>query len=493
MRLPTGRHRWLTDLLGQLPLGVVIADNPSGNAVFCNELATRTWPSLLRPPSTNQPVVECKLVRLDDTPYAAADWPLAQAVTSGVTVTETVQFVSSGGVRTVMDVRCSPLLDDNGHASAVAMVMQDVTQRRETEHALRASQARYENLYQDAPDMFASVTIDTEHIVQCNRTLVQVTGYRRDELIGRPIRDLHCQSCWSELDKTLKTVEQAGHAHDRELQLRRKNGGALDVSLSMAAIRDEEGNVYYRSTWRDITQRKQAQAVLKEKQEELERGWLELQALAGRLLTAQEDERRRISRELHDDLNQRIAMLTLETEALHQRLPRSRGTTVERLGTLRDGIIDLSDAVHTLAYKLHASALDDLGLVAALESYLADFCRQESIEVKLNGSDLSGSVPADVASCLYRVAQEALRNVARHARARRVSVSLEQSDGGISMAVADDGVGFRGSLTENVGARLGIVGMQERVRLVDGRFSLVSRPGEGTHIDVWVPAGRIEP
>ena len=340
--------------------------------------------------------------------------------------------------------------------------------------------------------MFASVTVDTECIVQCNQTLVSTSGYTREELLGRPVRDLHHPTSWAALAQALERVRHAGRVRDAELQLTCKGGEAIDVSLSVAAIRDERGALYYRSTWRDISDRKQAEGVLRQQQAELERSRAELQTLAGRLLTAQEDERRRISRELHDDVNQRLALLTLDMEALYQQLPRSRPATVGRLRGLRDRVVELSDDVHRLAYQLHTSILDDLGLPAALQSYVADYTRREGIHVELIQQQPTDPIPPDVASCLYRVAQEALRNVARHAHTTRAKVSLEPSAGGIMITIADAGLGFDARDTQNRRSGLGVVGMQERVRLVGGRFSLTSHPDGGTVVDAWVPLPKAE-
>ena len=354
--------------------------------------------------------------------------------------------------------------------------------------ALEAARARYENLYQDAPDMFASVTVDTERVVQCNATLLRATGFRRHEVIGRPLQDLHDAGCAADLAQALDKVRVDGRARDVELRLRRHDGNLLDVSLSMALVRDEQKNYYYRSIWRDVTDRKRAEDALRRKQAELERSQAELQALAGRLLTAQDDERRRISRELHDDVNQRLAILTLDVESLQARVPRAPGATAKRLGVIRDRLVELSDDVHGLAYDLHPSVLDHLGLRAALKSYVADLQRHESIRIDLHVGDNLERLPPDVAACLYRVAQAALRNVVKHAQANRVAVELEPVDGGVRLSVSDDGVGFAVPARSSEG--LGIVGMQERVRLVGGRFSLKSQVGEGSRVTVWVPLPR---
>lgn len=357
--------------------------------------------------------------------------------------------------------------------------------RAQSLRALEAARARYENLYQDAPDMFASVTVDTERVVQCNATLLRATGYRRTEVLGRPIRELHDPGSAAALAGALEAARADGRARDVELRLRRQDGNLLDVSLSMALIRDERQNYYYRSIWRDVTERKRAEAALRRKQAELERSQAELRALAGRLLTAQDDERRRISRELHDDVNQRLAMLTLDVESLQSRVPRSPRVTAERLGAIRDRLVELSDDVHGLAYGLHPSVLDHLGLKAALRSHVSDLRRHESIRIDLQVGDIVEPLPPDVAACLYRVAQAALRNVVKHAHASRVTVEVEPADAGIRLSLADDGVGFSGPTRSSEG--LGIVGMQERVRLVGGRFTLNSQVGEGSRITVWVP------
>lgn len=375
--------------------------------------------------------------------------------------------------------------------------MEDMPQRRDADseqrqvqslRALEAARARYENLYQDAPDMFASVTVDTERVVQCNATLLRATGFRRHEVIGRPLQDLHDAGCAADLAQALDKVRVDGRARDVELRLRRHDGNLLDVSLSMALVRDEQKNYYYRSIWRDVTDRKRAEDALRRKQAELERSQAELQALAGRLLTAQDDERRRISRELHDDVNQRLAILTLDVESLQARVPRAPGATAKRLGVIRDRLVELSDDVHGLAYDLHPSVLDHLGLRAALKSYVADLQRHESIRIDLHVGDNLERLPPDVAACLYRVAQAALRNVVKHAQANRVAVELEPVDGGVRLSVSDDGVGFAVPARSSEG--LGIVGMQERVRLVGGRFSLKSQVGEGSRVTVWVPLPR---
>ena len=146
----------------------------------------------------------------------------------------------------------------------------------------------------------------------------------------------------------------------------------------------------------------------------------------------------------------------------------------------------LSEDIHALSYRLHPSVIEDLGLVAALRAECNRVARQEPIRVDFDSEAIPKKVPSSTAICLFRVAQEALRNVVRHANASNVEVSLQAKEGGITLAVHDDGTGFNDA-REGAPASLGLVSMRERVRLVGGKFDIVSRPDHGTTVLAWVP------
>jgi signal transduction histidine kinase len=210
----------------------------------------------------------------------------------------------------------------------------------------------------------------------------------------------------------------------------------------------------------------------------------EAQHLGGRILTAQEDERRRLAREMHDDVTQRLAALAIDAARMQgDGSGAIEGGAVE---TLRQRLVGLSEDVHALSYRLHPSVIEDLGLVAALRVECARVARQEPIHVDFEHEDIPKKLPPSAAICLFRVAQEALRNVVRHARARNVEVSLQRKEGGIALLVRDDGKGFSEAGVDDRSS-LGLVSMRERVRLVGGRIDIVGRPNEGTSVVAWVP------
>ena len=214
----------------------------------------------------------------------------------------------------------------------------------------------------------------------------------------------------------------------------------------------------------------------------------ELQAketeLSGRLIHAQEEERARLARELHDDVSQRLARLAIDAGSAERGPPGPALT--ETMREIRKGLVRLSEDVHALSYRLHPALLEDLGLVAALRAECDRFARQESIPTDVKLGDMPATVPLDVALCLFRVTQEALRNVARHARAHTVEVSLLGFDGGLQLAVRDDGVGFDPAL-QRKRPSLGLASMRERVRFLGGELSIESQSGGGATILAWVP------
>jgi signal transduction histidine kinase len=211
----------------------------------------------------------------------------------------------------------------------------------------------------------------------------------------------------------------------------------------------------------------------------------ELRSLTGRLLEAQEVERRRIARELHDDLNQSLALLSVEIDLLGQRLPTSAGDAAGRLPELSARVKELSSAVHDLSHQLHPSKLEQLGLVTAVRGLCHELTRHHGLGVTFTHSDVPEVIPEATALCLYRIAQEALRNVVRHAATDRAEVELGGTPGGIRLRVRDDGAGFDPAAA--LGGGLGLVSMRERLYLVGGDIAIDSRPGVGTRIDVRVP------
>jgi PAS domain S-box-containing protein len=236
-------------------------------------------------------------------------------------------------------------------------------------------------------------------------------------------------------------------------------------------------------------QRKQAEEASRESERMLRRNESDLRKLAGRLIYAQEEERSRLARELHDDLAQRLAVVAIDVGRLEQQLMDPPAPFREELREMKNGIVRISQDIHSLSRQLHPSILDDLGLIKAVEAECAGFSKREGIEVLFKHENIPRVIPKDVSLSLYRIIQEGLRNISKYACAEHASVSLQGIDHDILLSVQDDGIGFDwAEAKENPG--LGFSSMRERARLIHGELSIKSEPEKGTVVTVRAPLTR---
>jgi signal transduction histidine kinase len=212
----------------------------------------------------------------------------------------------------------------------------------------------------------------------------------------------------------------------------------------------------------------------------------EIRALAARLLTVQEEERRNLSRELHDQVCQNLVGLAMQVAALATKPPPPKETQT-RLKAIQASIFKAAEEARDLAYQVHSPILDELGLMIALEDLHLKFTEQHpDIPVDLKNAGLPVAVPREVASCIFRVAQESLQNIAKHSNAKNVSVALGFENGTVVLTIGDDGVGF--DLRAVKGRKgLGLIGMDERARLVKGKLTITAQPAHGTQITLEIP------
>jgi signal transduction histidine kinase len=215
----------------------------------------------------------------------------------------------------------------------------------------------------------------------------------------------------------------------------------------------------------------------------------ELQSLSASLIEARESGNRELARELHDAVSQKLAVLRIEVSTLLQSLAkRIPAPVLGRLEALGQAIGALAEDVHRMSRHLHPAVLEDLGLEAALRAEFEVLSQQSGIPVDFTAASLPPAIPKDMALCIYRVTQEALNNISKYANARDVTASLTGDKDGITLLIEDRGNGFDVEAVKRKGS-LGLISMEERVRVVNGKFSIDSKPGVGTSISVWVPSG----
>jgi PAS domain S-box-containing protein len=363
-----------------------------------------------------------------------------------------------------------------------------ITERVLAEENLKETFEFFRALIENASDLVTIIDREGTFRYQ-SPSIEKVLGYRQDELIGKSCFDLTHPSNVAEMREVLERLQEPGSAMSAvQFAIRHKNGrwrileGVVKNAVDNPAV---DGIVI---TSRDVTERRRDELELREKEAALRNSHRTLQAVTARLLEAEERERRRLSRELHDDLNQKLAIIALDVASLAKSLPHSEAVEIEtELRTLHSRLTRICGQVRTMAYQLHPSILDDLGLAVAIRSYCAEFSTREGIQVHFVHRQLTEPIEQEHASAVYRITQEALRNVAKHAGATRVSVSLVGSAQGITLRVRDNGKGFRVDGAKADTGGLGLTSMEERARMLGGSFDISSQPGKGTTITACIP------
>jgi PAS domain S-box-containing protein len=357
-------------------------------------------------------------------------------------------------------------------ALLILALIANLIKRRVAERSLSESTNRLGAILGTAAEGILTFS-DRGVIESVNAAARNIFGYTADEFLGRNVSMVLPAAFSTARERSVpndgQTISPDINGIVREASGRRKDGSMFPIDLAVSEVVLADRRIFTGFV-RDITERKQVQQMQRE--------------FGKQLLHAQEAERARLARELHDDITQRLGLLAMNADRLD-----SEADPIEQRKTIsgiRDSLMVLSKDVHSLAYKLHPALLEHLGLAAALQAECERFSRQESIPVDFKLDGLPTDIPQEARLCLFRVAQEALGNVARHARARAVQVSLHSLDGGLQLAVADNGAGFDpGEHAQQ--PSLGLASMRERVRLLEGKLHIDSKRGHGTTILAWIP------
>ena len=380
-----------------------------------------------------------------------------------------------GGVRWIAS-RGRLRLKSSGNPDRLMGVSVDISERKLAEEAFRASEARLAA----GADLVGLGYYEADY----GEGIMYVDDRMRD-LCGVPpgrAEGLQVLEFWKEHlhpDDGGHVLRLRDHLHDGRLDrlsleyrfLHPTRGELWIQHLASVSARDATGRATRTvGVLRDITDRKRVED--------------ELRDLSRRLIGAHEEERALLARELHDDFSQRLAALAIDVGRAEG--AASDTSHAQTMRTIREGLVRLSEDVHALAYQLHPSVLEELGLAEALRAECERRRRQGMLDLSLEIGPLPAEVGHDAALCLFRVAQESLSNVARHADAGAAGVTLRQMDDGLHLAVRDDGVGFDPA-SPGRGRSLGLASMRERVRLVSGTLDIESAPGRGTSVIAWVP------
>lgn len=358
------------------------------------------------------------------------------------------------------------------------VLQEEIAERKRADQASREADEKYRGIFENALyGIFQSSP--NGRLISANPAMARLFGYESaDELIAYRA-EIDCQH-YVELNRRAdfeKLIAEDNIVHNFELQCYRKDGSKIWTSENVRAVFDASGKLlYYEGIVEDITARKHVEE--------------ERALLLRRLVTAQEEEQRRLSRELHDQMGQSIAALLLGLKALDDSA-QFKSTEINRLHQLQDLTNQLAHVVHHLASSLRPTALDDLGLDTALSNHVEEWSERTGIRADLHCNGLiQQRLSPQVETTVYRIVQEALTNVLKHAKAQNVSVIVEHRGNRVRAIVEDDGSGFdveamiQKPLSER---RLGLMGMKERASLVGGRLDIESAPGAGTTVILYIP------
>ncbi len=357
--------------------------------------------------------------------------------------------------------------------ATIDMLKQEVTEHKQAEKEL----LQLSKAVESASDAIAMADPRGKHIYQ-NRAFTELFGYTVKELdaaAGPPVVYVD-----KSVAQNLFENIMSGKSWNGEIEMVSKSGRKFPALVRADAIKDEAQNIIgLIGIVTDITESKKISKDLLESKRDL-------QKLAGRLITNQEKELRRLARELHDDLTQQLAVISIDAGNIIQEFKDLPPAVFSTVSYIKDRLIKVSKDVHNMSRALHPSILDDLGLVRAVKSECSNFSSRMGIAVMFTPKNLPDTIPNNIALTIYRIIQEGLANIAKHANTKNAYVFLESNDNSILLTVRDTGKGFDPVQVRHYAA-LGLGSMRERIRLVNGKFSITSRPGKGTSIEVEIP------
>lgn len=343
--------------------------------------------------------------------------------------------------------------------------------RKQAQEDKQESERRFRCLVEEAPIGIALEDLNGK-ILFSNPALSSMLGYTMEEMATMDCSQF-ADAAGGPGDSDQFQEMQSGlrDGYRVEKCYARKDGLKIWANLNVSLLKGS-GATLVLATVEDISEKKAAV-------ESLTSAHTELQQLTLRLLQTQEDERQRIARDLHDDVGQRLSLIMLDLDLLNNEMPAEQTTEHEKLRSLLGQVDELVTDVHNMSHQLHSSKLKHLGLSVALKEVCHQVSRQHRVEIKLHADQMPHLLPEQVSLCLYRVAQEALQNAVKHSRAERIEVTLTNDGSVVRLQITDFGVGFDSKI-RNSG--LGLVTMQERLRMIDGRLRVESEPGTGTRI-----------
>src|SRR5438477_7532837 len=481
-------ERWFATTLKSIGDAVMVTDT-QGRVTFMNPIAEKLtgWKSA---EAAGRPLTEV-YQNVNAETREPLDSLVPQALLEGVVAgpTSRAVLISRKGTETPIDDSAAPVRDNAGHITGVVLTFRDVSERQRVEQALQESEERFRLLVEGVQD-YAIFRLDPLGCVTSwNSGAERLMSYHAHEILGASLTKLFTTPDVrrGKPEQNLELAKLRGRAEDEGWRVR-KDGSRFQANVIITALRDDQGRLLgFAQVTRDITGLKQAEKQLRDSREQL-------RALAAYLQSVREEERTRIAREVHDELGQALTGLKMDLAWLEKKL--AEATHLPSLRTVRqmtrqmpEVVDEIISAIRKIATELRPGVLDDAGLEAAIDWQVQDFQKRTGIKCEFV-SDLKDSrLSQDRATGAFRIFQETLTNIARHAGATRVNIRLAASHGKLILEVEDNGKGV--TARDLSGAKsLGLLGMRERAMMLDGEVTIVGRRGKGTTVGLRIPLAR---
>jgi PAS domain S-box-containing protein len=372
-----------------------------------------------------------------------------------------------------------------GETEFFCAFIRDITERKKAEEELLKSEERYRILVENATEALVVMDVTKKKFISVSESAVKLFGMTKEYLLSvgpievspeyQPDGRLSSEAAMEKIGEAI-----AGGKPSFEWMHCDKNGKLIPCEVWLVRLPAED-QILVRGSIIDITERKKAEKQITE-------SYAHIRQLTEHLQNIREEERIHIAREIHDELGQQLTVLKMDASWLNKKLASAENTVKQKL----QGLLDLLDStvktVRRISSELRPSLLDDMGLVAAMEWHLKEFENRSALKVRFTTPEKELSLPDAVKTGLFRIFQESLTNVARHADAKKIEISLQPKNGNIILSIRDDGRGFE---KEKVAGKktLGILGMKERSFMMGGSYEITSTPGKGTFVVVSVPYG----
>ena len=367
------------------------------------------------------------------------------------------------------------LREERNLINAITRLTGRIVERKQGEEALRASEDKYRSIFENIQDVYYEVTLDGK-ILEISPSIEEVSIYKREEIIGHSLYDTYVDP--KKREEFVKELLKNGKVTNYEILLKDKDDSQGYCSVTAKLVRDKHGNpIKIIGSMHNITERKQAEE--------------QIHALTQELMKAQENERQMISCYLHDNMAQNLSALIIDCETLLDNQPSIRPEIRQKVSEMSKMLRECIKEVRNLSYDLRPPVLDELGLVQTLFQYCDDFSEDNGINVDFHSAGIKDlKLDFDIEINLYRLIQEGLVNIKKHAAASHVTIRLVAAFPNIILRIDDDGIGFdvqKRMATITKEKRMGIRSMEERAKLLKGEMEIQSKPDQGTKISIKFP------